>query len=113
MEIHTYSCIALTRRDLFNECFHPPSIWKATLARYVKNVHAVEYEAKAIVAKWLGRGNSLDRTPIRHLRAALYPLASLGKWGELVWTTRMRTELERVGVKLPTSTASSSNIMEP
>ena len=86
--------IALTRRDLFNERFHPPSVWTSALARYARNVHAMDFAARSKVRKWIAQGKCLP-APIRHLRRALYPLASLGRYGELYWSSQMREAFRR------------------
>ena len=89
-----FTLIALTRRDLFNERFHPPSVWTSALARYARNVHAMEFAARSKVRKWIAQGKCLP-APIRHLRRALYPLASLGRYGELYWSSQMREAFRR------------------
>jgi hypothetical protein len=63
--------MALVRRDLALEPFHPDSIWKRTLSRYARNVHAIEFRALSTVRRWASRDNTLTSAPIRHLRKAL------------------------------------------
>ena len=85
--------ISLTRRDLYGEPFNPIKIWAGALSRYARNAHAIEYRAKREVN--LAQAREGYKPALRHLRAALYPFATLHPSGTLQWTKAMRSAFQK------------------